>query len=705
MKNIMILLFAIMFAWPSAAQENPYRITEQEARTAAIHFLAERTGSKNHDFTIHEVVKIAAGHQTLMYAVNFTRGFVLVSATKNTWPVTAYASEGTFSMPDREENVQAWLGQYERQIAFATETRTTPSPEIEEAWNRYLSGNIEIRELRSVEPLLISNWDQGKYYNELCPADPAGPGGHCYAGCVATAMGQVMYYFRHPQTGTGSYSYYHPDYDTISADFGNTTYHWNEMVNQLSGSNPATAGLLFHLGVSVDMVYGPSGSGMYNHKAAYSLRTYFKYSPETQYVYRDSTSMDWDSLLVSHLDRHIPMYYAGWSVPNINGHAFVVDGYQGDHYYHFNWGWGGSYDGYFYTDELTPGGSNFNLAQELIINCFPDTLNHSYPEYCQDFTQLTRLEGTFTDGSGPCYSYQPLTDCEWLIDPQNLMDSVSSITLSFQRFDLENENDYICVYDGPSDNYPLIGMLTGNQLPVPLTSSANQLYIVFHSYDQNTAPGFYASYACEQPLWCSGLTTITEPTAEISDGSGSFYYYNGNICMWYIKPDNAAEITMHFDAFDTEADKDFVKIYDPTTSTLLAEYSGYYDPDDLPPPVTSASGEMYITFTTNSYVRADGWSGWYTSSSVGTGEKAALPDVILMPNPAGETVMISWHNPEIHPADIKVLDHTGRILLNKEIHHPAAGKQILNIRELKSGIYFACIETDRGLIVRKLIVK
>ena len=119
------------------------------------------------------------------------------------------------------------------------------------------------------------------------------------------------------------------------------------------------------------MVYGPNGSGMYNHRAAIVLRSFFKYLPETEYVYRDSTSMDWDSLLVSHLDRQIPMYYAGWSVPTINGHAFVLDGYQSGDYYHFNWGWSGSYDGYFYTNSLNPGGSNFNLAQEVMQALIP----------------------------------------------------------------------------------------------------------------------------------------------------------------------------------------------------------------------------------------------------------------------------------------------------------------------------------------------
>jgi hypothetical protein len=139
---------------------------------------------------------------------------------------------------------------------------------------------------------------------------------------------------------------------------------------------------------------------MYNHKAAYALRTHFNYAPETEYLYRDSTNLNWDSVLVAHLDQRIPMYYAGWSVPNIMGHAFVCDGYQGEDFFHFNWGWGGQSDGYFYTDDLTPGG-NFNLAQELIINCVPDTDNFVYPEYCSGPLTLTSANATLDDGSGP----------------------------------------------------------------------------------------------------------------------------------------------------------------------------------------------------------------------------------------------------------------------------------------------------------------
>ena len=83
------------------------------------------------------------------------------------------------------------------------------------------------------------------------PADPAGPEGHCYTGCVATAMGQLMNYFRWPDTGTGSYTYECPPYGTLNADFSSSNYEWDLMETSLDHSNPEVAELIYHLGVSV----------------------------------------------------------------------------------------------------------------------------------------------------------------------------------------------------------------------------------------------------------------------------------------------------------------------------------------------------------------------------------------------------------------------------------------------------------------------
>ena len=636
-------------------------------------------------------------------------GYVIVSATKNIIPVLAYSFDPVEADDFLPPQFVAWTEQYKKQAEFAIINGLKPSASVEAEWGRLLTDDISVLNIvkngKDVAPMLISTWDQGNYYNQMCPADPQGPAGHCYTGCVATAMGQLCYYFRWPDTGTGSYTYQHPDYGTISANFGETEYDWNGMTNHLSEQNPAVAELLFHLGVSVDMDYGPDGSGMWNHKAAYSLRTYFKYSPETEYLFRDSTNLDWDSVIVAHLDNGIPLYYAGWSVPNVNGHAFICDGYQGEEYFHFNWGWGGSWDGYFYIDTLTPGGSNFNLAQELVINCFPDTINYTYPLLCGGADTLYSTNGSVDDGSGPDYNYGNNTDCSWLISPQTVEDSITSIKIFFDKMDTEEGNDIVTVYDGETVSSPVLGQFSGNEIPDEIVSTGNKVLITFISNENTTAAGWFLHYFCEKPDWCSGMTDLTGEADTIDDGSGSFFYHNGTSCMWHIHPENATEITLEFQEFMTEEEKDFVKIVNGENSELLAKYSGIYNQGFLPEPVICPSGDMYIIFSTNQTVTNQGWKASYTSIATGINNYSseAYP-VRIFPNPAKDEVNISMKLTDKQNIEITLINSEGIVKREFEILNASGNlNSSVNIEELPAGIYFIIVRGETVNFTGKLI--
>lgn len=711
--TICLLVISVITFNTMGLSANPARpVSPEKARIIARNFYYERISQtcriNFESLDIKDFKTITQNNEPRYFAINVHRGFVIVSAWENIQPVLAYSLEKSYFLPEKEVNFKAWMNQYEAQISEAIEKELLPTDEITSRWVKYANPdyhNSQIMKLRDIQPMLTSKWDQGKYYNEMCPADPAGSGGHCVTGCVATALGQLAYYFRFPESGTGSYSYYHPTYDTISANFGNTTYKWDEMTNVLTESTPATAELIFHFGVSVDMVYGPGSSGMYNHKAAYSLKTFFKYSPETQYLYRDSTSLDWDSVIMAHLNRKIPMYYAGWSVPNINGHAFIVDGCQGTDFFHFNWGWSGSYDGYFYLDQLNPGGSNFNLAQELVINAFPDTNQYQYPNYCSGFKHFTTFNGTFEDGSGPTKNSQQNSNCSYLIDPQSEIDSVSSITLTFQRFDLTLDFDFIKVYDGGNEAAPLLATLSGNEIPAGITSTGNKMYVVYQSGSNSDAGGFFASYDSNRPEWCSGMTALNAPADVLSDGSYDFLYQNNTICMWQIVPPGAGSTTLYFTKFNTELNGDILKIYNLANSTLLATISGTYESGNPPPPVTSPSGKMFITFTTNSTVRADGWDAWYLASPVGIAEDGYSADFSVYPNPATDEVIIDFPNISVKNLEFNVLNCLGKIVNARPGFSTQENSTILDVSNLKSGLYFIHIKNQNFNVVKKLIIQ
>jgi len=72
------------------------------------------------------------------------------------------------------------------------------------------------------------------------------------------------------------------------------------------------------------------------------------------------------------------------------------------------------------------------------------------------------------------------------------------VKLVFQSFNLENNFDFLYIYDGQSTSDPLIATLTGTTLPdsVWATNSTGSLTLRFDSDDRNTKPGFVAKVSC-----------------------------------------------------------------------------------------------------------------------------------------------------------------------------------------------------------------
>ncbi|TRZ71148.1 MAG: T9SS C-terminal target domain-containing protein [Bacteroidetes bacterium] len=712
LKKIVFVFFSSLLVNCLLAKQ----VSEQDAKHAALQFYSERANqylSTNHSpFHISGSFVVNKNGLPVYYVFNIDdKGYVIVSADDAVTPVLAYSFEGIYSEENQAPQFTAWMEQYVRQISYARKTDAIPLPAATSTWNHLLnpgnSSSLAPNGTRDVEPMINSDWNQPSPYNEMCPADPAGSNGHAIVGCVPVCMGQIMYYYRWPDHGTGSYTYFDSTYGTQHASFDSTWYQWSNMKNTITASDPGIAQLLYHLGVSVDLRYGPSSSGMYNHKAAYALRTYFKYSPETHYVYRDSTSLNWDSLIIAHLDRKMPLYYAGWSVPNINGHAFVCDGYQGGDYFHFNFGWSGSFNGYFYLDDLTPGGNNFNLAQELIINIYPDTLNYTYPPYCSGSgaSALTYDQGSLTDGSGPVHNYLPGADCSWLIDPQTGTDSISKITLTFDRFET-SPGDLVSVYDGTDTSAPVLGSYSGTTIPPSVSSTGNKIRITFRSPGGTPAAGWSANYSTTAPVWCSGQKTITADTADITDGSLRFNYHNNSLCRWMIVPASQKKpLTVFFKVFDTEPGKDLLKILDPESHDTLAFISGHYSSPGLPDSVTSPSGKMYIIFSTNSSVTADGFHLYYPKSSIGIIEKSMFTGLKIFPNPVHDLINVDFWCTKETRLKMTLSSIQGQPLSVKSTFCPSGRNQLnIPVSNVPSGIYLLRLQNEESNETYKIVI-
>ncbi len=311
-----------------------------------------------------------------------TNGFVIVAGDDNVTPILGYSDEGIFSPDNIPQNVKKWFEGYINQIRYTVDNNVPATQEIQEEWTNYLNGetNSASKIAASVNPLMQTKWNQSPYYNSLCPYNSV-------TGCVATAMAQIMKYWNYPAMGIGFHSYNHQTYGTLSANFGSTTYQWVSMPNTINSTNNAIATLMYHCGVSVDMNYSPQTSGAYVissqspvlHCSEYALKTYFGYKNTLQGIQRiNYNQTQWLNVLKSELNASRPILYAGFG--SGGGHCFVADGYDNNDYIHFNWGWGGAYDGFFQINALNPSGigtgggtGSYNNGHQAVIGIEPPT--------------------------------------------------------------------------------------------------------------------------------------------------------------------------------------------------------------------------------------------------------------------------------------------------------------------------------------------
>jgi hypothetical protein len=674
-------------------------IPEHDAMETAARFLGAQTGLHVQKSALSCAYTEQDADAPLFYVFNGENAFVVVSAEQKTKAVLAYSTSQNFDPENIIPPVRMWLDSYRRQIQ-AARALGIPQSGTQKDENRGIA--------ESVEPLMESHWGQGIPYNFCCPADDKGQNERCVTGCVATAMAQLMYYFRWPETGTGSYSYTHDTYGELSADFGSSRYNFEKMCNKPAHINGSISHLTGHCGVSVDMVYGPNSSGMYNHKAAYAMRTYFKYSPETKYIFRDSNGMahdslqqipyplDWDSVVVAHLQRSIPVYYAGWSKPWTDGHGFICDGYQKDSsgrcFFHFNFGWEGQADGYFYTGNLHPGTYNFNLAQEVIVNAVPDTQAYTYPpaQPASGECTLTHRTGSFENGRTGFASCTPGADYTWHIRPD--LDSISQLNVQLHVQLMAGDTLRIS-----SSDKNFSGMtLTATDTTLQISPKIKVMDIRLTTAADSRSIGFHASYEAEWPEFCTTTRPVTKATATLDDGSGDLDYNSNTCCRTIINLKGYAGMNLKFHYLETEKERDVLHFYDYNDSNrLLLELSGRLDNDSV---FFLRSNFVIVEFVSDDSITDKGWSFTYTASRTGIVE-TSTEMMRIWPNPA----QTELHIESISGApigEIRLTDLTGRLLQRRAAE---SGQCTINVSELPKGLYLLHIRNEQGSQVHKFV--
>lgn len=289
-----------------------------------------------------------------VYASNTATLFV--SADDVAAPLLGYVPNPDIDMAAMPPAMKWWLGEYAREISWARN-----NPDKAAALSYPLEGAPERASLSDVATLVQARWDQDAPYNNQSPSLN---GSKTVTGCVATAIAQVMHYHKYPAAPKGSITYYWTDgRKNLSLDFTTLTFEWDNMKNSYTGSyttaqGNAVATLMKAVGYGVKMNYNVAsagGSGAYMDDISPAMQSYFDYSAQ-YYDKSNYSNSRWAELVHTELAAGRPVVYGGSGTGG--GHCFVCDGYQASSgKFHFNWGWSGSYDGYFALTSLDPGGN------------------------------------------------------------------------------------------------------------------------------------------------------------------------------------------------------------------------------------------------------------------------------------------------------------------------------------------------------------
>ena len=441
MKRISLLCIAFFGLFLSTIA---HPVTLQTAQSIAVKFMG---ASDAQLVSTYRTDKSTAA----FYVFNTEDGFVIVSADDCETPIIGYSHEGRFDPNSVPEQMEAYLQDFVARIQYGIENHIEADELTARKWELVkTTGRLnESRSSRSVEPLLTEMWEQGCLYNELCPTFSKVPCGHAEVGCVAVAMGQIMHYWRYPETGWGTHSYNNAGL-TLSADFGNTIYDWDHMPDSLTDDSSdaeieAVATLLFHCGVSLNMKYTTNGSGADSGDVPDALVRYFNYSKRLHFEKRsDFNDEEWISMLKSCLDLQRPVFYGGKG--SQGSHAFVCDGYDDNDLLHFNWGWGRA-NGYFALGHINPIGYSFNQNNFAILD-----INPEYEPWIVEATAYPSTAGTI-EGAG---EYHIGDSCTLTAIPAEghqlycwkrngqIISNMPSITLSVEEDILDIEAQFSC---------------------------------------------------------------------------------------------------------------------------------------------------------------------------------------------------------------------------------------------------------------------
>ncbi len=354
-------------------------VTQQQAMETAMQFVAENSTTcltlrkpSNRLLLAHRSLSKTGDVDFYVFNKLGNTGFVIVSGDDFAAPVLGYCDQGSFDPNNIPDGLQYLLENYSSQMECLRKTPGLSRPP------RPLK---PVAVADSVAPLLGTTWFQTEPYNKMLPVYAPEKSKACPTGCIATALAQIMRYYQWPEhgkgIGTATYMKNSKDSCILTADLSTSVYQWGLMDNAyevvysddpvMQKHEDAVALLMRDVGYACGMTYTKKISSTHENNIVNAMVNHFDYALGARLVRReDYDETTWTTMVKDEIAARRPVFYGGVDVGG--GHAFVVDGYDNEGFFHVNWGWGGLGDGYYMLSYLYHTSVNMNFShQEMMI--------------------------------------------------------------------------------------------------------------------------------------------------------------------------------------------------------------------------------------------------------------------------------------------------------------------------------------------------
>lgn len=308
-------------------------------------------------------------------------GFVLYGGTTTDAPILGYGLTDTIDINRIPPALADFLSHY------SASKESTPKSSKARAISRS-SSTYPLPTVTPVEPFIKTRWGQHTPFNGKCPLSN---GIRSVTGCDATAVGQILHYYK-----AGNFNNFTIEYadesslEEVSVKFSDCSFDYDKMLEVYEDGKytaeqaDAVAQMMYVTGAACKMQWSSyKSSGQW---PLVALDKYFNF--KANFYLREAISTDfWMQKIQENLTAGKPILYTGTGVSNsaYSSHIFILDGIDSDNYVHVNWGWDGNSDGYYditfcHPDNFADNDDGYYMKQMMICDIEPRTAGESYKE-------------------------------------------------------------------------------------------------------------------------------------------------------------------------------------------------------------------------------------------------------------------------------------------------------------------------------------